>query len=84
MLDRRTGWDPSACRDPVVVCLEGRAELVVEDPEITLSIGRNRLRHDCLHFLGDHSDIGFIAAVVTEPVEADAVVKVAKQDEVML
>ena len=68
----------------MIVCLEGHAELVVEDPQIALSIARNRLRHDCLHFLCDDADICFIAAVVIEAIEAKTVVEVAEQDEVVL
>jgi hypothetical protein len=68
----------------VVVGLEGHSELIVEHPQITVSIVRDRLRHDCLHFLCDHPDISFIAAVVIEAIEADTVVKVAEQDDVML
>ena len=68
----------------MIVGLEDHAELVVEDPQIAVSIARNRVRHDGLHLLRDHPDIGFIAAVVIEAIEADTVVKVAEQDDVML
>ena len=68
----------------MIVGLEGYAELVVKDSQIAVSIARNRLRHDRLHFLCDHPDIGFIAAVVIEAIETKTVVEVAEQDEVVL
>ena len=84
MVSSGTLRDPSACSDPMIVCLEGYAELVVEDPQVAVSIPSNRLRHDGLHILCDHSDIGFFAAVISEAIEAKTVVEMAEQDEIML
>src|SRR5262249_52847894 len=44
----------------------------------------DRLRHYRLHLLGDHADIGLVAAVVGEAIEAKAVVEVAEQHDVVL
>ncbi len=68
----------------MVIRLEGQAELVVEDPQIAISIAGDRLRHHRPHFLCDDADVGVVAAIVAEAVEADAVVQTAEQDDVML
>src|SRR6516164_1533170 len=75
---------PRARRDPVLVSLELDAEPVVEDPQIPLPVTHNRLRHDCFNFLRHHTDIGAIAAVITEAIVADAVGEMAKQNDVVL
>ena len=74
---------PRARRDPVLVSLELDAEPVVEDPQIPLPVTHNRLRHDCFNFLRHHTDIGAIAAVITEAIVADAVGEMAKQNDVV-
>jgi hypothetical protein len=68
----------------VVVGLEGQAELVVEDRQIALTITGDGLRHDGFNLLRHDAHIGFIAAIVAEAVEADAVVQAAEQDDVVL
>src|SRR6516164_5283402 len=75
---------PRARRDPVLVSLELDAEPVVEDPQIPFPVTHNRLWHDCLHLLRHHTDIGAIAAVITEAIVADAVGEMAKQNDVVL
>jgi hypothetical protein len=69
---------------PLVVALERQAELVVVDAQITIPAARDSLWHDLLHLLGDHTDIGFVAAVIAEAVEAKAVAEMAEQDNVVL
>src|SRR5947207_15927211 len=74
----------SARRGPLVVGLELQAELVVEDPQIAVAAAQYRRGHDCLDFLRHHADIGVVAAVVAEAVEAEAVIEVAEKRDVVL
>jgi hypothetical protein len=66
------------------VTLEFDSDLVVVDPQVTIVVTNDRLRHHLLHFLCDDADIGTIAAVITKPIVAKAVGKMAKQDDVVL
>src|SRR5205814_2916716 len=68
----------------LVVGLELQADLVVEDAQIAVAAAQYRRGHDCLDLLRDHADIGLVAAVVAEAVEAKAVVEVAEKREVVL
>src|SRR5260370_14523608 len=76
--------DPCARCNPVVIRLEGQAEPVVENRQIAIPITGDRLRHDCLNFLRHYANIGVVAAVVAEAIEAEAIVEVAEQDDVVL
>ena len=62
----------------MVVGLELQPELVVEDPQVSIAAAHDRLRHDRLHFLRHHADIGLVAAVVAEAIEAKAIVETAE------
>ena len=73
-----------ARRDPMLVGLEFDAKLLVIDPQIAVLTARNRFWCNGLHFLRHHADIGALAAVVAEAIVAEAVVEMAKQDDVML
>src|SRR5712671_642733 len=84
LLNWCAGWDMSARRGPLVVGLELHAELVVEDPQIPVAAAQYRRGHDCLDFLRHHADIGLVAAVVGEAVEAEAVIEVAEKRYVVL
>src|SRR5713101_8419177 len=84
LLNWCAGWDMSARRGPLVVGLELHAELVVEDPQIPVAAAQYRRGHDCLDFLRHHADIGLVAAVVGEAVEAKAVIEVAEKGDVVL
>src|SRR4030088_1184625 len=84
LLNWCAGRDMSARRGPLVVGLEFQAELVVEDPQIAVAAAQYRRGHDCLDFLRHHADIGLVAAVVGEAVEAEAVIEVAEKRDVVL
>src|SRR6266699_5300132 len=73
-----------ARRDPLVVGLELQAELVVEDAQIAIAAAHHRRGHDCLNFLRHDADIDLVAVIVAEAVEAEAVVEVAKEGDVVL
>src|SRR5689334_10523609 len=68
----------------MLVGLEFDAKLLVIDPQIAVLAAHNGVRCYGLHFLRHHADIGARAAVVAEPVVPQAVVEMAKQDDVML
>src|SRR5215211_1702381 len=73
-----------ARRGPLVVALKLHPELVVQDAQIAVVAAQYRRGHDCLDLLRHHADIGLVAAVVAEAVEAEAVVEVAEKRDVML
>src|ERR1700722_19396120 len=70
--------------EPVRVAFERHAELVVVHTQIAVAIARDRFRYDLLHLLGHDADIGLVAAVVAEAIEAQAVVETAEQRDVVL
>src|SRR6266700_2192490 len=74
----------SARPGPLVVGLELQAELVVGDTQIAVAAAQYRRGHDCLDFLRHHADIGLVAAVVAEAIEAEAVIEVAEKRDVVL
>src|SRR3977135_3842304 len=84
MLNWCAGRDMSTRRGPLVVALKFQAELVVGDAQIAIATAQNRRGHDCLHFLRHHADIGLVAAVVAEAVEAEAVIQLAENRDVVL
>ena len=71
-------------RDPLVVCLELHAKFVIEDPQVAVAAAHDRLRHDRLHFLRHHADIGLVATAVAEAIKAEAIVELTEQSDVML
>ena len=73
----------SRCQ-PFVVGLERQTDFVVENPQIAVPATHHRCRHDGLHLLRHHADIEFLAAVVGEAIEAEAVVEFAQQGDVVL
>src|SRR5229473_852573 len=78
LLNRCAGRDTSARRGPLVVGLELQAELVVEGPQIAVAAAQYCRGHR------HHADIGLVAAVVAEAVEAEAVIEVAEKRDVVL
>src|SRR2546425_969948 len=84
LLNWCAGRDMSARRGPLVVALELQAELVVEDPQIAVATAQYRRGHDCLDLLRHHADIGLVAAVVAEAIEAKAIIEVAEKRDVVL
>ncbi len=83
MRDRNTGWQHRAIRNPLPVGLKPHTDLVVKDPQVTVPPARNCVRFDSLHVLRHYSDVGFVAAVITEAIEANAVGEMAEQDDVV-
>src|SRR5262245_57728255 len=84
MLDGPGGRDACARREPLLVSLERHAEPVVEDAEVAVAATHDRVRPDRLHLLRHHADIGAVAAGVAEAVEAEAIVEMAEQRDVVL
>src|SRR5438552_1294113 len=82
--DRCPGRDFCARGEPLVVALELQSELVIEDLQVAVAAARDRLRHDRQNFLRHHADMGLVAAVVAESIEAEAVVEMAMQRDVVL
>src|SRR6185369_1711538 len=70
--------------DPLIVGLEFQTEHFVMHPQRAVPAAAHRFRHDDLHLLRHHADIGFVAADVAEAIEAKAVVELAEQSDVML
>src|SRR5664279_975790 len=70
--------------DPIFPGLHAQAELIVIDPQIAVAATHDSIGHDGLDFLRHHADIGLVAAIVAEAVEAETVVEMAEQDDVML
>src|SRR5262245_43408901 len=81
---RHAGRDACAGCQPLLVGLELQAEPVIEDAQVAIATAHDRFRHDVLHFLRHHADIGPGAAVVAEAIEAQAVVEMAEQGDVVL
>jgi len=69
---------------PMIVGFKLETEVVVEHSQITIAPVHDRLRHDLLHFLRDDAHIGLAAAVIAEAIEAEAVVEMAEQDDIVL
>jgi len=53
-------------------------------PEGAVPAAADRIRHDDLHLLRHHADIGLVAAVVAEAIEAKAVVELTEKSDVVL
>src|SRR5262249_8574832 len=81
---RGRGWNPCTGCDPLVICHECKAELVVEDTQVSVGATHNRVWSDSLHLLRHHADIGFVAAVVAEAIKSKAIVEMTKQGDVVL
>lgn len=67
----------------MLVSLKLDSDLFVIDAQVSIAVANDRLRHHLLHFLGNHADIGTIAAVITEAIVAEAVGEMAEQDDVV-
>jgi len=57
--------------------LEGQTKFFVEDSEIAISAADNCRWPDCLHLLGQDANIGRVAAIVGEAIEAKTVGEMA-------
>ena len=76
--------DSRSRRNPLIVRLHVQPELVVVDAQVAVLVADDCRRHDRLYFLRKDADIGFVAAIVAEPVEAEAIVEMTEEDDVML
>src|SRR5262249_17030842 len=81
---QRAGRHACAGGKPLPVGLERHADPVVENPEIASASAHHCFGHHRLHLLRHHTHIGAVAAVVGEAIEAEAVVEVAQQGDVVL
>src|SRR5437588_11335513 len=82
--DRRASRDLRARSEPLIVGLELQAELVIENPQRAVAAAHDRIGHHSLHFLRHHADIGLVAAIVAEAIEAEAVIEMTKERDVVL
>jgi hypothetical protein len=65
----------------MVIGLELQAELVVEHFRVTVAIAHDSLRHNGLHLLRNDADIGLVAAVIAEAIEAKAIVEMPEKGD---
>ncbi len=70
--------------DPPVIGLKPQSDLVIKDLQVTVPALCDRLGHDCLQFLGDNADIGFVAAAIGEAIEANAIAETTEKGDVVL
>jgi hypothetical protein len=68
----------------LLVSLKLDAKLIVEDSQVAIPPARDRFRRNGLHFLCYHTNIGALAAVITEAIKAEAVSEMAEQNDIML
>src|ERR1700750_298405 len=79
----RSRGDLRAAGEPIFVGLEFHAELLVVDAQIAVAATRDGVGHHGLHFLGDDTDECLVAAKIAEAIEAETVVEMAEQHDVM-
>src|SRR5262249_12028348 len=82
--NRSSEGNVSARRNPMLVSLELDAQLVIEAPQVAVAPADDRPRRNRQHFLRHHANIGPVAAVVAEAIEAKAVIEMAEKNDVML
>lgn len=82
--NRDPDWHPGARRDPLLISLEFDAKLVIEDSQVAVVVTHDGLRHHGLHFLRHYADIGSVAAVIAESIEADAVGEMPEKLDIVL
>src|SRR5262247_3824239 len=68
----------------MLVGLKLDPELFIVDSQVAVAAAHNGARHDRLHLLRHHADIGPVAAVVAEAIITDAVAEMAEQNDIML
>ena len=73
----------SARRDPLIICLERHAKLVIEHSQIAVPASHDRTRRHRLDFLSDDTDIGFVAAVIAKAIEAETVTETSEQVDIV-
>jgi hypothetical protein len=68
----------------MAVALDLQTEFLVINLKIAVRTARDRRRHNLLHFLRHHPDIGFVAAIVAEAIKAETVIEIAEEGDVVL
>jgi|SRR5580704_10530830 hypothetical protein len=76
--------DPRPFLQPLIVGFELYSQLTVMHAEEAIRSPLDGLGNHVFHLLSDHADIGFVAAIVTEAIDAEAVWKPADEDDVVL
>src|SRR6185503_14414028 len=69
---------------PLVVGVEWQAKLVVVDTQVAVVTADDSIRPHGLNFLRHYADITLVAAVVAEAIEAEAIVEMPEQDDMVL
>ena len=69
---------------PLIVTLELQTKLVVVHSQIAVASARHRLWRYLRNLLGNNANIGRIAAVIAEAVQAEPIVEITDQNDVML
>jgi hypothetical protein len=68
----------------LIVTLKFQPELVVIHSQVAVASACHRLRRDLRNLLGNDPDIGRVASVIAEAVEAKAIIQITDQNDVML
>src|SRR6185437_17160083 len=74
----------AARRHPLLVGLELDPEPIVEDPQVAIGTADNRVWHHRLYLLSNHTDISSVTSIVREAIQADAIGKMPKKNDVVL
>ena len=74
----------SAGGNPLLVSLKVDAYFVVEDPQIAILTPGDCIRLNQLHILRHNTDISFVAAIIAEAIEANAVGKMTEKNDIVL
>ncbi len=84
MLVLNRGRNVCSRPDPMAVALDLQTELLVIYLQIAVGAAHDRRRHDLLHVLRHHPDIGPVAAVVAKSIKAKTVIEIAEKGDVVL
>src|SRR5712671_6974103 len=69
--------------DPLIVTLEFHLEQLVAHAQRSVRAAEDGIRSDRVHLLRHDADIGLVTAVVAETVEAETVVEITEQRDVV-
>src|SRR4029078_70415 len=81
---RSGGWNTRPPGKPLVVGLEWQPKLFVVDTQVAVVTADDSIRPHGLNFLRHYADITLVAAVVAEAIEAEAIVEMPEQDDMVL
>jgi hypothetical protein len=68
----------------LIVALKFQPELTVIYPQIAITAASHRFWCDLGDLLGDHPNIGRVAAIIAEAIEAKAIVRVTEKNDIVL